>query len=289
MIPRQVAASVADACGSAIADVVHVSGGDINEVRAVRLEDGRRLFLKFHPGGDPAMFPAEARGLEWLAEAGTLAVPEVVATSASEGEVPWLLMELLEPGPRREDFDELFGRGLAALHRTDPGGFGLNHDNFIGRLPQSNTPSDAWSTFYREQRLAPQIEAAATAGLIGGTLRVSLDRLLSRLDDLVGPAEPPARLHGDLWGGNLHGTADGCPALIDPAVYGGHREMDLAMMQLFGGFSDRVFAAYGESWPFDPDWRDRVPLCQLYPVLVHVNLFGSSYVSGVEGIVARYA
>lgn len=283
-IPPDVAAEVTAKCGSAIESVTTVGGGDINEARRVVLADGRRLFLKFHQSADPAMFLAEAQGLAWLAEAGALAVPEVVAAAES-----WLLLELLEPGQRRTDFDESLGRGLAALHRADPGGFGLDHDNFIGRLPQSNRPSGTWAEFYRDRRLLPQVAAAVRAGLIDDGPERDLDRLLQRLPDLVGPAEPPARLHGDLWGGNLHGTADGRPALIDPAVYGGHREMDLAMMRLFGGFSQRVFDAYDEAWPLSEGWEDRIPLCQLYPVLVHVNLFGSGYVRSVEGIMARYA
>jgi len=170
----------------------------------------------------------------------------------------------------------------AALHRTGAPGFGLDHDNFIGRLPQSNRPAPDWGTFYRRERLEPQHRRARDAGVAPASLGRQLDRLYARLDALVGPPEPPARLHGDLWGGNLMGDDRGAPCLIDPAVYGGHREIDLAMMRLFGGFGPRVFAAYAESYPLAAGHEERIALYQLYPLLVHVNLFGGSYVGAVE-------
>ena len=227
------------------------------------------------------MFPAEARGLAWLGQAGALRVPAVLA--AGEG---FLALELVRPGTPRPKFDEEVGRGLAALHRTTPAGFGLDHDNFIGRLPQSNRAATApgWAAFYRERRLEPQIDSAA--GLLSPALRRDFDRLFARLDELVGPEEPPARLHGDLWGGNLMCDAEAAPCLIDPAVYGGHREMDLAMMRLFGGFRTAAFAAYHEAYPLAPGHAERVPLYQLYPLLVHVNLFGGSYVASVGSALA---
>ncbi|MCA9707339.1 MAG: fructosamine kinase family protein [Myxococcales bacterium] len=194
---------------------------------------------------------------------------------------PFLALELLEPGPPAPDHDEALGRGLAALHRAAPPTFGLDHDNFIARLPQENTPDD-WPRFYWERRLEPQLRRAERAGLVDAALRRRFDALAARLPERCGPPEPPARLHGDLWSGNCMTDDAGAPVLVDPAVYGGHREIDLAMMQLFGGFSARVFAAYDEAWPLDPGWRERVPLYQLYPLLVHVNLFGAGYLGGVR-------
>jgi fructosamine-3-kinase len=183
-------------------------------------------------------------------------------------------------------FDEALGQGLAALHRFGAPTFGQGHDNFIGRLPQSNTPHDAWPAFYREERLLPQIRMASDRGLLGAGLVKRLDQLLARLEALVGPPEPPARLHGDLWGGNLHVDDRGAPCLIDPAAFAGHREIDLAMMQLFGGFSSRVFDAYEEAHPLADGASDRVPLYQLYFLLAHVNLFGGGYVASVERAVS---
>jgi fructosamine-3-kinase len=223
------------------------------------------------------MFPAEARGLAWLAEANALRVPAVVAADPG-----FLVLELIVPGPRAADFDERVGRGLAALHQSPCEGFGLDHDNFIGRLPQRNTPKPDWATFYREARLEPQLRAAADRGLASKRMRDGFAALFAVLEDRVGPPEPPARLHGDLWGGNLHTGEDGGPVLIDPAVYGGHREIDLAMMRLFGGFGPRVFDTYAEAHPLAEGHEDRVPLYQLYPLMVHVNLFGAGYVGSVE-------
>jgi fructosamine-3-kinase len=276
--------AVGRALGARVASTRSVSGGDINEAHQIALDDGRVLFAKTNRHADPAMFPAEARGLAWLAEAGALRVPKVLAVS---GEAPsFLVLERIEPARRRPDFDERLGRGLAALHRFGAAQFGLDHDNFIGRLPQSNRPAATWAEFYRSRRLEPQLRQAADAGLASPRLRRDGERLLATLEDVVGPPEPPARLHGDLWGGNLLVDEAGDPCLIDPAVHGGHRELDLAMMRLFGGFGTRVFSAYDEAFPLAPGHQDRVPLYQLYFLLVHVNLFGGSYVASVERALA---
>jgi fructosamine-3-kinase len=278
-------ARVADALGSPVSHTSRVSGGDINDAYRVKLVDRREVFVKTHDAAPKGMFQAEARGLTWLAEANALALPKVLAVS-NEDAVPFLVLEFLEPGKRPRDFDEQLGRGLAALHRFGARCFGLDHDNFIGRLPQRNATEQDWPAFYRQQRLAPQVRSAAR--FLGSALQQQFERLYARLPDLVGTAEPPARLHGDLWGGNLHTDGSGAPCLIDPAVYGGHREVDLAMMQLFGGFGERVFDAYEEAFPLQPDWRERSQLYQLYPLLVHVNLFGGGYVGSVERALSHY-
>jgi fructosamine-3-kinase len=278
--PRQ---ALERALGVRVETASPVAGGDINEAWEVRLADGRTVFAKTHARADPAMFPAEARGLEWLRAAGALRIPEVLA---AEAEV--LALERIDSAPRRAGFDDELGRGLAALHRFGAPSFGVDHDNFIGRLPQPNAPLPSWSEFYRERRLGAQLRAARRAGLADAALERDFDRLFARLPDLVGPEEPPARLHGDLWGGNLHVDEHGAPCLIDPAVYGGHREVDLAMMRLFGGFSPRVFAAYEEAYPLAPGAADRVALYQLYPLLVHVNLFGGGYVGSVRRSLGHY-
>jgi fructosamine-3-kinase len=235
------------------------------------------------------MFPCEARGLAWLAEAQALRVPEVLAVSADTDEVSFLVLELLEPGPRRADFDERLGRGLAALHRAGPIALGLDHDNFIGSLRQSNRGHASWAEFFCTERLGVQLALPNAKRLLPTSVRRSFDRLYERIDEHVGPPEPTARLHGDLWSGNLHTAPDGEPVLIDPAVYGGHREMDLAMMRLFGGVGERAFAAYQECHPLSAGHEERVALWQLYPLLVHVNLFGVAYVEAVTRAVLRYA
>jgi fructosamine-3-kinase len=275
--------------GTSVVSLERLGGGDINEAFLVALADGRRVFAKCNASSDKAMFEAEARGLGWLAEARALRVPEVLCVSSgTETADPFLVLELLEPGARAGDFDELLGAGLAALHRSGASCFGLAHDNFIGSLPQSNLPAPSWADFYRERRLAPQLARARRFGLLDSSLDRAAERLLERLGSLLASPEPPARLHGDLWSGNVHVDGRGQPVLIDPAAYGGHREMDLAMLRLFGGVSERVFEAYETSYPLAPGHRERVALCQLYPLLVHLNLFGSSYARQVRSVVESY-
>jgi fructosamine-3-kinase len=274
---------IGHAVGANVTEASGLSGGDINDAYQLELADGRRLFAKTNATADETMFEREAAGLEWLREAGALRIPEVVAIGPD-----YLVLEFLEPSRPVADFDERLGRGLAALHGAGAKAFGLGDDNFIGRLPQLNEARDAWPDFYRDMRLRPQLAMARQRGLASARLLDQFERLCSKLDDLVGDPEPPARLHGDLWGGNLHRDAHGLPVLIDPAVYGGHREVDLAMMRLFGGFSARCFAAYAEAAPLSPGHADRVDLYQLYPLLVHVNLFGGGYLGSVVRVVSRY-
>jgi fructosamine-3-kinase len=269
--------AVARAMGSTVRSSCGVAGGDINDAREMTLADGRVVFVKSNLGADPTMFSAEARGLAWLAQARALRVPEVLAVGEN-----LLVLERISAVRRRPDFDQRLGRDLAALHRFGAPGFGLDHDNFIGRLPQSNAPAPNWPDFYRSRRLEPQLRLARDAGLCSSAMARGFDRLFTALDERVGPAEPPARLHGDLWGGNVIVDETGAGCLIDPAVYGGHREIDLAMMRLFGGFGPRVFAAYEEAWPLSPGHQERVPLYQLYFLMVHVNLFGGPYLAQAE-------
>jgi fructosamine-3-kinase len=277
-------AALEEEVGAKVVAARAVGGGDINRADAVTLADGRRLFVKTNAHEPAGMFAAEARGLAWLAEARALRVPEVVAVGPG-----FLALELVVAAAPARDFDERLGRGLAALHRFGAPRFGLDHDNCIGRLPQDNTPASepGWAAFYRARRLEPQLRRAADDGLASSRMRRGFERLFAELDDLVGPAEPPARLHGDLWGGNLLCDDAGLPCLCDPAVYGGHREIDLAMMRLFGGFGARAFAAYDEAWPLAEGAAARVALYQLYPLMVHVNLFGGGYVGQVEATLDR--
>ena len=279
-------ASLAAALDGRVIGARPLSGGDINEAFEVRLADGREIFVKCNVSAPNDMFVAEARGLAWLADAKALRVPTVLAASGANDLTPFLALELIRPKARGGNFDERLGRGLAALHRHGAPAFGLDHDNYIGRLPQKNSLAVTWPEFYRVRRLGPQLKAAADAGLAPARVRRDFERLFGQLESLCGPAEPPARLHGDLWGGNMITDDLGEPCLIDPAVYGGHREIDLAMMKLFGGFGARVFAAYEEAFPLADGHRERVALYQLYPLMVHVNLFGGGYLPQVEAALA---
>jgi fructosamine-3-kinase len=276
------------ALGASIRSAASVSGGDINDAYAVTLADGRNVFVKANDRADARLFPAEARGLAWLAEARALRTPEVVAVSPARAKTAFLVLEHLESRPRTRDFDERAGRGLAALHRFGAPRFGLDFDNFIGRLPQSNRGHATWATFYRDERLLPQLELARASRRATSRMERGFETLFARLAELVGPEETPSRVHGDLWGGNLHVDDRGEPCLIDPAPYGGHRELDLAMMRLFGGFSPRVFAAYDEAFSLAEEHAGRVALYQLYFLMVHVNLFGGSYGASVESALATY-
>jgi fructosamine-3-kinase len=280
-VDRESREAIGGRLGASIRTVRALSGGDINEAYAVTLDDDRVCFVKTNRRAPPGMFPAEARGLAWLAEPRALRLPSVIAADDR-----WLILELVQPGSPAPSFDEDLGRGLAAIHRAGAPGFGLDHDNFIGRLPQSNRPAQSWSDFYREQRLEPQVRLASDAGLMPPSLRRAFTRLFTVLAERVGPAEPPARLHGDLWGGNVMCDDRGGPCLFDPAAYAGHREVDLAMMRLFGGFGPRTFAAYTESYPLADGHVGRVRLYQIYPLLVHVNLFGGGYVESLAAAVA---
>jgi fructosamine-3-kinase len=285
----EVRTAVGAALGASVVRTAPLSGGDINEAYRAELSDGRRVFVKTNGDADAAMFPAEARGLAFLAGASSLRTPAVLAVSSGARDEPaFLVLEYLEPGRRVADFDERLGRGLAELHLAGAPSFGLDHDNFIARLPQRNRRHATWAAFYAEERLAPQLRLAVDSGRATTSMKRGFESLLPRLAELTGQDEAPARLHGDLWGGNLHVDEGGQPCLIDPAVYGGCREMDLAMMQLFGGFSEPVFAAYDEAFPRKAGHALRVALYQLYPLMVHVNLFGGSYTGSVEHVLRGY-
>jgi fructosamine-3-kinase len=281
-LPRAIEAELRRLTGAALRSSTPVSGGDIARAFRVELTDDRRLFVKLHREG-ARMFPAEARGLDWLREADAIRIPVVVAVGSDTA--PFLALELIEPGPPARDHDERLGRGLAALHRMHPSMHGFPEDNFVGALPQDNRPCTDWVEFYRDRRLAPLVQRAAQ--VLDRPTVAAFDELFAVLPERIGPPEPPSRLHGDLWGGNAITDESGAPVLIDPSVYAGHREIDLAMMRLFGGFSRRCFEAYAEAYPLAPDSEARVSLYQLYPLLVHVNLFGGSYVPQLRAALRR--
>jgi fructosamine-3-kinase len=259
-----------------------VHGGDINDAYVLTLPGGQQRFMKTHASPPRGMFQAEARGLGWLSVDEALRLPAVIAVADIDAPEQFLVLEHIASSSKSPDHDERLGRGLAALHRASPGTFGLDHDNFIATLAQTNRPADHWASFYASQRLEPMLRLAVDAGHATSGLRRAVGDVIARINLLTGPTEPPARLHGDLWGGNAIVDELGHPCLIDPAVYAGHREVDLAMMRLFGGFAARVFDAYTEAFPLAVGHQRRVPLYQLYPLLVHVNLFGRAYVTRAE-------
>jgi len=279
-VPAAVRQAIEASIGARIRASRPVSGGDINDAFELDLSDDRRVFAKTSTRLPARAFEEEARGLAWLAEARAVAVPEVLAVS-HDGP-GYLVLQAIRARSPRPSTEETLGRGLAALHRFGAPAFGLDRPNWLATLPQDNTPEPDWPTFYRRRRLEPLIERAAARGLVSAALRARFDRLFAVLSDRAGPPEPPARIHGDLWGGNWMADEAGTPYLIDPAVYGGHREIDLAMMRLFGGFEPRVFAAYTEAYPLAAGHEGRVGLYQLYPLLAHVVMFGGGYTGQLE-------
>ena len=270
-------------------NVRRLSGGDINEAFRVRLADGREAFVKTRREAIAGEYAAEAAGLAWLAEPGLLRTPAVM-----EVDEAYLALEWIEPGRLSADGAEELGRGLAGTHWAGAEDFGAppalrGGDTGFGSLRLPNGPAADWPSFYAEQRLLPLLAMARERGAISASAGRAVESVCERTGELCGPSEPPARLHGDLWSGNVMAGADGRPWLIDPSAYGGHREVDLAMLRLFGAPSERIFDAYEEAWPLAEGWRDRVELYQLLPMLVHALLFGGSYRAGAERIAMSYA
>ncbi len=294
-IPADVERALAAAWGARlgrdprIAGGTPVGGGCISP--AVRLEagSGEVAFLKWGASDTPAgLFAAEARGLAALRAPGAVRVPEVLGVG-DEG-AGWLLLEWLEPALPATGTWEALGRGLAALHGTRAERYGAAADNFIGSLPQVNGWLDDWAAFWRERRLEPQLRRAYAAGYFAPGERRRLDRLLAALPERLAEAggDGASLLHGDLWSGNVHLTSGGVAALIDPSCYHGHREVDLAMSELFGGFDAEFYRAYAEAWPLLPGYDPvRRGIYQLYYLLVHVNLFGGGYVRGALAAVGQ--
>ncbi len=269
---------LAFALGVGVKTIAPTRGGDSHSAMLATLVDGRRVFVKY--GADRATYAAEAHGLGWLAEAGALATPEVLSIG-DEGS-PFLALAFVAAGEEPTDFDERLGRGLAALHSFGAPSFGLAIANVMGRVPQDNRPLANWAAFYAERRLAPLVDRTRTSGALDPATARLVDQVIARMPELVGPDEPPARLHGDLWSGNVMCDRSGAPTIVDPAVYGGHREIDLAMLRLFGGPGPRCFAAYHEAFPVAEGAMRRVPLYQLYPLLIHVAMFGAGYAPSVR-------
>ena len=252
-----------------------VAGGDLNDAYAAELAGGEQVFVKTRAGAAAGEFAAEAAGLRWLADAGALRVAEVVAVGES-----WIALRWIERGRLDAGGEEELGRGLAALHRAGAPAFGGAGPLRLGPLELPNDPAGDWPSFYAQRRLTPLAARAGLTDVVG--------RVCSRIDAIAGPPEPPSRLHGDLWSGNVLAGADGRPWLIDPAVYGGHREVDLAMLALFGTPSPRTLAAYDEVWPRADGHEERLALYQLFPLLVHAVLFGGGYAASAEAAARRY-
>ncbi len=276
---------VEDLLGLPTESAAPVHGGDVAAAHQVELSDGTTVFAKTRTGAPAGWFDAEATDLEAIRSTGTVAVPEVLAIG---DDPPVLVLEWIERGRPTAATDAELGRQLAALHRSGAACFGREDRRSTGSRGLPNDPCGSWATFLAERRLAPLADLAAReAALDPATIR-ALRRVAAHLPELLGPEEPPARLHGDLWGGNRIVGRSGTNWLIDPACFGGHREFDLAMMRLFGGFTDDVFAAYQEADPLPGGWEERVELHQLAPLVVHAIKFGGAYVGAARAVITRY-
>ncbi|GAB3700330.1 fructosamine kinase family protein [Saccharopolyspora tripterygii] len=272
-----IADEVSRITGLAVAETRRLSGGDTASAFAVRLDDGRELFAKSTSPSMPGAAAAEAASLRWLAEPGVVAVPEVIG----DGEHCLVTEHVAEGAPTAGAAAEL-GRGLARLHSAGAPAFGSPPpggpaDAWIGLAPMRNEPEDDWPAFYARHRVQPYVRRAVDEGTLSSESGKVLDRVCEEITELAGPAEPASRLHGDLWSGNVLWGRDRA-WLIDPAAHGGHRETDIAMLHLFGCPQlDRVIAGYEEVHPLADGWRSRIPLHQLFPLLVHAVLFGSGF------------
>jgi protein-ribulosamine 3-kinase len=266
------------------------AGGCINNSGIIECGD-LQFFVKFNHNALPGFFEAEAHGLQVLADTLSIRVPEVLGCSTGNEKHPaFLLLEALQGGPETKESAELYGQDLAKLHRNSQSEFGFDQDNFIGSTPQLNSLTKSWTEFFIEQRLRPQLKWIRDKGQVSKAFQQSFDKLLHRLDKLFQPArEAPSLIHGDLWSGNSMTVGNGRTAIYDPAVYYGHREADIAMTELFGRLPQRFYEAYNESFPLSDGYEDRRDLYNLYHMLNHWNLFGSSYHHSCSQILTRYA
>lgn len=285
-----------------------VGGGDINRAYRLTLSDGRDLFVKANTPSLLPMFQAEAEGLAAMRATGTIGVADVLAIGLDPAEfgqdAAFLLLRWMDSGSRRADFWEVFAEELAAMHAADTSfvfagkdgavavsgtpRYGFSIDNYIGSTPQINTPKESWVDFFRECRLHPQVRWAYDTGYLERSAMRQADSVMERLESLLPEPDHPSLLHGDLWGGNFMTGPDGKAWLIDPATYVGHREADLAMTELFGGFAPAFYSAYRQIANVDPEYDDRRDLYNLYHLLNHVNLFGYSYVGSVLRTLDRF-
>lgn len=287
---RSLAETVAEALGDQVRRVTPVSGGDTASAFRIDLASGRTVFAKTHPAPPPGFFTTEAVNLAWLAEPGAVAVPGVRAASDGDaGHPAHLVLDWIDEGPAATTTDEELGRALAELHRAEPAVFGRTDGRTTGSRGLPNDPAPSWAEFYAGQRLAPLARLARDERALAPVAIDALERLdADRLVEVGGPVEPPARLHGDLWAGNRIVDRAGTSWLIDPAAHGGHREFDLAMMRLFGGFGRACFVAYDEAWPLADGWADRVALHQIAPLVIHAIKFGASYRAAATEAITTY-
>ena len=286
MIPKSVQNALQQFFSISVDSVRSVSGGSINRAYKISV-DKAEYFLKINVSAPQDFFIREAEGLKELKKAGTaLIIPDVLAAEEPAEDSPgFLLMEFIPSSQSGNSFS--FGAELAKLHQIKRSHFGFYTDNYIGSLPQKNSDHSNWVSFFSECRIEPQLKLATDSGKLQPGILSNWERLMSALPDMI-PDCSPSLLHGDLWGGNYLFNENGSAVLIDPAVYYGHPEMDLAFTKMFGGFSDDFYRGYESIEPLDPGFEERIPIHNMYPLLVHVNLFGGHYTSQLISLLKRF-
>ncbi len=283
MIPSEIKRRIITQLGNALNTTITVNGessivgGCINNAIKINTNKGD-FFVKWNTNSKANMFQTEYNGLKVLKDTNTIRIPNVLCFDDD-----FLILEFIPPSNPNNAFWEVFGQKLALMHKQTHSKFGLVFDNYIGSLYQDNTQNKNWTEFFIQNRLQAQL----SIGNFSGTLLSDFDKLFQKLPNLF-PNEKPALLHGDLWSGNFLAKNGDTPMLIDPAIYYGNREMDIAMSKLFGGFNSDFYFAYNESLPLENGWEERIQICNLYPLLVHVNLFGGAYINQVKNILSYY-
>jgi fructosamine-3-kinase len=287
MIPDSLRSHLENLLEGSIKQAHLVSGGSVNEAAKITDTEGRDFFLKWNTSAPADMFPKEQKGLDLLKSAHSgLHCPKVINTGDAGG-AHFILMTYIPQGKEKANSSRIFGEQLAALHKVTGDEYGLEYDNYIGRLPQSNKKHSDWIDFFVTERLEPQLKMALDGGKLPTAISKNFEHLYQQLPGLL-PDEPASLLHGDLWGGNYCYNSEGNPAIYDPAVCYGHREIEIAFTHLFGGFSHDFYRAYQQSFPLQPDFDKRKDIYNLYPLLVHTNMFGASYALQVKSIISQF-
>jgi fructosamine-3-kinase len=284
----KIKARIEEKLGGKIKSFTSLSGGCISDAYRITTEGNKQYFLKYNSSSANDMFIKEAHGLMELEKANAIRIPQVLSFDED-----YIILEFIQSGNKIKNFFEEFGRSFAEMHKYYSETFGFYEDNYIGSNPQMNIPDENekldWATFYFNKRILFQFRLAEKLGNSTEELRKGISKLEDRIEDIIGRnKENPSLLHGDLWGGNYMVDESGNAVLIDPAVYYGHREADLGMTKLFGGFSSEFYRAYGETFPLEDGYDYRENIYKLYHVLNHLNLFGGGYYSQAISLIKFY-
>ncbi len=262
-----------------------ISGGDINDVYFIKTK-AKGFVLKVNSSSKfPKMFEKEKKGLEKISETGANS-PQVIEVFENLKH-QFLLLEFIKEENIQKDFWRRFAEDLVKIHKTTSNSFGLAYDNFIGSLTQKNTVKQTWESFFIENRILPLVQMAFDKKLLQSKHNKLFENVFIRLNEIL-PVEQPALVHGDLWSGNLMNNIGKSPVFIDPAIYFGNREMDIALTQMFGGFDNSFLQFYTEIFPLEKGWEERLKIHNLYPNLVHLILFGKSYLGGIEKVIQQF-